>query len=128
MKRPVTVNIGEFSVEALTGGHDEHLPDRLVQALRLYLGDRGSDRPGWVYPTALPEQDGEVELELTVDDDLWRAFEQEAERQDVSVSKLAGHAALYYAAEVDAGRITERILERLNGEGIGGEAPEGGEA
>jgi hypothetical protein len=35
----------------------------------------------------------------------------EAARQQVSVTQLLEHAALYYAAELDAGRLTERILD-----------------
>ena len=45
--------------------------------------------------------------------DLWKDFEGEATRQAVRVEQLAEHAAFYFAAEVDAGRITQRILDDL---------------
>jgi len=98
----------------------ERLPSRLLRALRLYLLDKDLARPGWAYPVALPERNGgQVELELSVDEDLWRQFEQEAGRQGVTTSTLASHAALYYASEVDAGRITQRILDQIEGEDVG---------
>ena len=34
-------------------------------------------------------------------------------RQEVTVEQLAEHAAFYFAAELDAGRVTERILDDL---------------
>ena len=55
----------------------------------------------------------DVALRLGLDADLWRAFENEATRQAVSVPQLAEHAAFYLAAELDAGRITQRILDDL---------------
>ena len=128
MNRFVTVHIGEFPVEALAGERregsergSERVQDRLVRALRLYLRDREVSQPGWAYPTALPQKEGaEVELELAVDEGLWEEFEQEAERQGVTVSKLAGHAALYYVAGVDARDLTQDILDRLGDEESGG--------
>jgi hypothetical protein len=127
MKRFVTVLLSEFARAALRGEEGqprERLAARLVGAIRLYLGDRDASRPGWAYPDFLPtdrERDS-VEIEISVDEELWRAFGQEADAQGVSTSQLAEHAALLYAADVDAGRITERILEDL-GEG---EVQEGG--
>jgi hypothetical protein len=122
MNQNVTVHIGEFSAVALAGDRGlafERLPSRLLRALRLYLLDRDLARPGWAYPAALPERNGDqIELELAVDEDLWRRFEREARRQGVTTSTLASHAALYYASEVDAGRITQRILDQLEGEDV----------
>ena len=45
--------MSEFSLEALAGDEGkgaEHVPSRLLQALRLYLRDCGSGRPGSDYP------------------------------------------------------------------------------
>jgi hypothetical protein len=116
-KQSVTVKIGEFSAKALAGERgweSEYLPARLVRAIRLYLNDREAARPGWAYPALLPkEESGKVELELTLDEGLWDAFEREARKQGVSASQMAGYAALYYAAELDAGHITQRIVDEL---------------
>lgn len=122
---PVTVELGEFAVEALAGERDVgaiHVPTRMVRAVRIYLGDRDTGRPGWRYPAFMRGQDvaRRTTLELDVAPELWGEFEAEAEGQGVTVEQLAEHAALYLAAEVNAGRITERILDDL------GEGPEEG--
>jgi hypothetical protein len=116
------VHLGEFAREALTGGKEGAevvLTTSLVSAIRVYLSDRDSDHPGWPYPGFLPPREGidEVKLELDVEDDLWRVFEEEAGRQEISVSRLASHAALYYAAELNAGRLTQRIVNGVEDEG-----------
>jgi hypothetical protein len=121
----VSVEVGEFAVEALAGEAGRgagHVPARVSRAIRIYLADRDSGRPGWRYPGFLSHPDAPVRarLELDVDDELWAEFEAEAGRQGVSVEQLTEHAALYLAAEVNAGRITERILdgfEEENGSG-----------
>ncbi len=121
MKRPVTLHLSQFVFQALAADRENGFEDAAVElsrAVRLYLSDSEADRPGWTYPPALRDEDeGEVELELSIDEDLWRGLEEEAGRQGVSVSRLAAHAALYYAAELDAGRITQRILDKLESEG-----------
>jgi hypothetical protein len=55
----------------------------------------------------------DTEFELDVKDDIWSSFEAEAGRQDVSSQQLLEHAAFYFVAELDAGRITQRILDDL---------------
>jgi hypothetical protein len=127
LNRSVTVRLGSFASEALTGGH-KHLtrpsigvkpkPDDVLRAVRFYLDDKRSGVPGWAYPDFLREKHpgAEIEFELSIDSSLWRALKEEAKRQSVSVPQLLEHAALYYAAELDAGRVTERILEDLGQE------------
>lgn len=98
------------------------VPARLLRAIRFYLGDKGSDHPGWAYPDFLPDKGVEgVDLELAVEESLLRTLKQEAYRQGITVSQLAEHAVLYYAAELDAGRITQRILDDLEKSGDAGE-------
>jgi hypothetical protein len=88
----------------------------VVRVIRFYLREKGGEAAGWAYPDLLrqgrPEE--EVEVELEIDDSLWGQMEREAERQHVTVTQLLEHAALYYAAELDAGRLTERILDELD--------------
>jgi hypothetical protein len=116
--RHVTVGLSGQAFEAL--GSDEsgaatQPPVRMRHALRCYLGDRGSDRPAWPYPSFLREAESQRDalLELDVEERLWRDFEEEASRQGIDVDRLAEHAAFYFAAELEAGRLTERILEDL---------------
>jgi hypothetical protein len=125
LNRSVKVKLGAFAGEALTGGRKTGIrpvvetkpkADDVLRAVRFYLNDKGSGRPGWAYPALLREHrpGEEIEFELSVDSALWRALKFEAKRQDVSVAELLEHAALYYAAELDAGRVTERILDDLD--------------
>jgi hypothetical protein len=90
--------------------------DDVVRVIRFYLREKESEEVGWAYPDLLrqgrPEE--EVEVELEIDESLWGRMEREAERQNVTVTQLLEHAALYYAAELDAGRLTERILDDLD--------------
>jgi hypothetical protein len=81
--------------------------------LRCYLGDKDTDRPAWPYPDFLrgTETQGDLQVEFEVEEDLWHDFEAEASAQGISVEQLTEHAAFYFAAELNAGRVTERILE-----------------
>lgn len=119
----IGVALSELAFQALTSERaDVEAPLRMESALRCYLGDRDSGRPAWSYPAFLrgSETQAEVRVELDVPDALWRDFEAEAARQSVTVEQLAEHAAFYFAAELDAGRVTQRILDDLqSGEGGG---------
>lgn len=118
-KQAVTVRLSQLAFEALAGEAREgsvRAPGRTESAIRVYLGDRGSDQPAWPYPGFLrgSETQEDVGLELDVDPDLWLQFEAEAGKQGVSTQQLLEHAAFYFAAEFDAGRIAQRILDDLD--------------
>lgn len=119
-KRQVTVVFSDLAFETLIEGESKaQAPLRVESALRCYLGDKSTGRAAWPYPGFLrgSESQGDVEVELNLEGDLWSAFEEEAAAQSVSVDQLAEHAAFYFAAELDAGRLTQRILEDLLVEG-----------
>jgi hypothetical protein len=118
----VRVKLGAFAGGMLawkhqrdSGSGDGTQPDSddVLRVIRFYLKEKGSGGTGWSYPDLLrqgsPEE--EIEVELEIEDALWREMRAEASRQRVSVTQLLEHAALYYAAELDAGRLTERILD-----------------
>lgn len=110
--RQVVVVISELAAEAVTS--DSTAPALGMEAaLRCYLGDRDADRPAWAYPSFLrgTETPGDVRIELDVPESLWSDFEAEAARQDISLDQLAEHAAFYLAAEIETGRVTQRILD-----------------
>jgi hypothetical protein len=118
--RSVTVRLSEFACSVVAGegqGNREHLAEKVVDAIRCYLGDKDSYGPGWAYPRFLREEEypEEVALRLEIDGELWDLLEEEAERQGVSPQKMVTHASLYIAGEVDAGRTTRRILDGLEG-------------
>jgi hypothetical protein len=117
-KRPVTVRLSQLAFEALAAeapSGSPRAPVRTESAIRIYLSDKGAGRPAWPYPGFLrgSETQEDLELELEVDPGLWLLFEAEAERQSVSVQQLLEHAAFYFAAELNAGRVTQRILKDL---------------
>jgi hypothetical protein len=112
--RQAAVAVSALALEALTGGvGGPSAPLRMESALGFYLADRGSGRPAWPYPGFLrgSEVQGDVHLALEISADLWAGFQEEATRQGVTVDQLAEHAAFYLAAEMEAGRIAQRILD-----------------
>lgn len=121
-KRPVTVVLSQLAYEAMMGDDLDstvRVTVRMECALRCYLGDKDTKRPAWPYPGFLrgSEPRRDVEVRFEVEEDLWRDFEREAAAQEASVDQLAEHAAFYFAAEADAGRLTERILDDLGSAG-----------
>lgn len=118
MRSPVSLWLSQPAFEALAGAGEPEagrVGARMEVAIRCYLSDRGSSRPAWPYPGFLRESETQrdVELGISVDAELFNAFEAEARAQSVSVQQLAEHAAFYLAAEIDAGRATQRILDDL---------------
>jgi len=120
MKRSVTVTVGGFAMRGLAGengGGADYVTERAERAIRAYLVEGEAERPGWRVPAfARREPARRVELRLSVDEDLWAAVQSEAAAQGVSIDQLVSHALLYHAAELDAGDITQRILDDLDDE------------
>jgi hypothetical protein len=117
-KQHVTVGLSQLAFEAVMGDEADSAAQvtvRMTSALRCYLGDRDADRPAWPYPGFLrgTEVQGDIRVQFEVGEDLWHDFEEEATAQGITVEQLAEHAAFYFAAELNAGRLTERILEDL---------------
>jgi hypothetical protein len=116
MKRPLEVRLSDFAIDALARGEpreSEEVRRRFGRAIRLYLHDADADRPGWSVPSALREERTEVAVKLELDHELQRRLEAEARKQGVSPSRLVSQAVIYYAAELDAGRVTRRLLDDL---------------
>lgn len=118
VKASHTLGLSRPAFEAIGSGGmaaSDRAAARMEAAIRCYLSDKGSGRPAWPYPGFLRESETQedIELALRLDTGLWDSFESEAKSQGVSVQQLAEHAAFYLAAEIDAGRITQRILDDL---------------
>ena len=85
----------------------------LALAIRYYLTEKDTYAPGWAYPRfrrELIEGEG-VRVQITIDDAPWEALQREADRQGVSAERLAEHAALYFAAHLETGRIGRSLLD-----------------
>lgn len=116
--RIVTFRLSEFAREALSGEREggERVATQVARAIRCYLKDKATGGPGWAYPAFLrgkAPSEG-PEMELSIEDSLWSSLEREAKSQNVSVQQMVEHAVLYFAAEINAGRVTERILDDLD--------------
>jgi hypothetical protein len=104
---------GRTTLESQAERHQVELGALLRQAAYYYLSDRESGRRGWRYPRFRrdePAAEAGFDIVVDVDDSTWRRFNAEAEAQDVSVERLLEHAALYFVADLNSGRVTERIL------------------
>lgn len=118
MKRAMVVHLGRLASRAIVGedgSGNAHASSGAAAAIRCYLGAKDRDAAGWLYPSFLGRRrsDEGIELSLSIDEALWKSLEQEAERQHTSAEQMLEHAVLYFAAELDAGHIAERILGDL---------------
>jgi hypothetical protein len=122
MTRSIDVEISEFAIKALEGEEGrgfEHVPGRLARGIRYYLNERNSGRVEWRYPDFRRSREPGrlVEVPLRIDEGVWSTLEEEAAHQAVTTQQMLDHAALFYAADVNAGRVTKRILDGIEHEG-----------
>jgi hypothetical protein len=115
-KRSVSLELGEFGYDALeeqVRSFGISLGDFVRAAGRYYLADLGSKRAATRVPRfrERPGLERVLSVDLELEESAWRALEGEASRQDVSVERLLEHAVFYLLADLDAGRVTTRILE-----------------
>jgi hypothetical protein len=117
MTKDLTLPVGEFGqqrLERFARGRSRS-PDTAVRtAVLYYLADRDSARPSWVVPElgAQPESPRPT-LKVRLDDATWAALVEEAKLQAVTPEALAVHAVLYFVADLDSGRIADRLAEAL---------------
>ena len=88
-------------------------------ACSYYASELAADRTATVVPRLgqPPAERAEREtrtLVLELDEESLRRLEQEAERQGLPLARLCEHAALLYLADLDAGRVAERINRRTD--------------
>jgi hypothetical protein len=122
----LAVPLGDFSAAALSAaaGGGCTLEAVARQSIYYYLSNGDSGRPGWPYPRFLrdgaPPESSEVVLSLRVDGAAWERFVAEAEAQRVSPERLLRHAVLFFAADVESGRVARRLLDELREPGGAG--------
>lgn len=120
VKRTVTLTVSKLASDAIArlgGASAAGASLNLSAAIRVYLEDEGGGRAGWAFPGFLSEAEpGErTRIEVEIDRSLWERFEAQAAGQEVTADRLADHAALYLAAEIESGRVIERLLESSGG-------------
>lgn len=87
--------------------------DRLVSlACAYYKSELANERMATLVPRfdQLAAERETRTLELELDAESLRRLEQEAERQEVKLERLIEYAAIFYLADLDAGRVAERVI------------------
>lgn len=114
--RPVTLALDPFGRLALEAEAERCAltPAEFVQhAARHFLSARAEARTAHWIPRFRTDEvgDSRLELELDTDDEAWREIRGEADRQRVSADRLLAHATLCLIADLDSGRVAQRMLE-----------------
>jgi hypothetical protein len=120
MSKIMTLRLDQFGRQALADFADERHDSAGVvvrTASLYYLADRDSGRAAWRVPRFLASQPEEVgaDLRVDVDDETWNALADEARGQGVDTERLAEHALLYFLADLDEGRLAERLGGAVQG-------------
>lgn len=119
MRRTVPIAMGDFGQATLPssiGVNGSGLASLVREAVYYYLNDSGSGRRGWRYPHLHEDAtvaEETIDVPLEIEGPIWASFEQEAERQGVEAERLLRYALQYYYADLDSGRVTERIVDDL---------------
>jgi hypothetical protein len=121
VKRRMTLDLGLLGKEALeeqAGVHNLSVPVLLRGAALYYLGERDSGRLAWRVPPFARSgprgrHDGQLEVALELNEDVWRLLEAESDRQQVALSQLLEHAALFFLSDLDSSSRGARALECL---------------
>jgi hypothetical protein len=117
MTRTVTLHVEGFaarSLDRLIRGRDVPIDGVFRTAVLYYLNDRDAEQPAWRAPRFRPSEVRGKELEVTFDYETWTALEEESGRQRVRPEDLAVHALLYYVADLQRGRVGERLADALD--------------
>jgi hypothetical protein len=116
VQRLLTLSLEEFgasTLEAEAKRYSVSAAGLARHAVRYYLSDRDSGRMALRVPRLSQPATRQPALELTLDldADSWNELDREAERQEVSVERLLEHAIVYFLADLDAGRVEQRMLD-----------------
>jgi hypothetical protein len=110
--RIVTLQLEGFvrsSLDRLTRRAEDSPQLGVRTAILYYLGNREEGPPGWHAPRFRVGSKNVRGEGVAVDDETWAALEAEAGRQGVTPGRLAEHAVLFYLADLESGRIAERL-------------------
>ena len=119
MSRSLTLAMDAFGSEAFAdfaerqGGSVSRVA---TVAARYYLADPDDNHPGWPVPSSarMAEQERpDAGVRVEVDESTWNSLLGEARRQGVDIGVLAAHAVLYFMADVDSGRVAQRMADAV---------------
>lgn len=116
MSTDVTLRLDAFGQRAfarLARGRRGSAAAAVRTASLYYLADRDSGRPAWGVPRFHANESGPT-LTVRLDEDTWRAVNEEADRQGVSADALALHAVMYFLADIDSGRMGRLLDEAFD--------------
>ena len=119
VRHQLTLRFDEFGWESLESEarrDGETLDDVLSRAAAYFDAERPAPRAALRAPAFKPNGRGTPrEIRLEVNRDCWEGLESEARRQGVPLERLLEHAALLYLADIDSGRVANRVLGRAGG-------------
>ncbi len=111
----VTLRLEDFAwvaLESAAGRDRETLDDFVSRAVLYYQAELPASRVAMSAPRFKPPDRGSPrDLALRIPSEAGERMSAEATRQDVPLEQLCEHAALLYLADIDAGRVAERVLE-----------------
>jgi predicted DNA-binding ribbon-helix-helix protein len=116
MMKGMKFQLDEFGRDALdefVRGANGSRSAAVRTACLYYLADHESGRAAWPAPSQEAASSGASAVAVRLDRETWRGLQEEAERQDVSASDLTRHAVLYFLADVDSGRVGQRLESAL---------------
>lgn len=117
MAKDVTLHLDGFGHTALAqfASRRATTPNTAVTTACLYyLRDREAGRAAWPVPRfTRGDADGTATLTVTLEGETWKALRDEAERQGVPAETLAVHAVMYFIADLDSGRVADRLEDAL---------------
>ncbi len=118
MPTSIALHIEAFGQDALKATKSDSARSAVVRtALVYYLSDRELGRAAWRVPAFLGTAPNRgPELQVRLDEETVDALEEEAGRQQVSPERLAEHALMYFLADLDSGRVSDRLGEALDEE------------
>jgi len=103
------------TLEAAAGRDGETLDDFVTRAVLYYEAQLPASRIAMSAPRFKPPNYGHPrDLSLGIPAGVRTTMVAEAARQDVPLEQLYEHAALLYLADIDAGRVADRVLEDLD--------------
>ncbi len=100
------------TLEAAAGRDRETLDDFVSRAVLYYQAELPASRIAMSVPRFKPPDHGSPrDLALGIPSEAGERMKAEAVRQDAPLEQLYEHATLLYLADIDAGRVADRVLE-----------------